>query len=73
MVNSEVLGKDFVGRDYDERFLSGLPENVDPCGENGEFHSFVHDGPLFHEHVSFLKEESVLRENGFYYCDLLPV
>ncbi|MDX1813975.1 MAG: ATP-binding protein, partial [Candidatus Bathyarchaeia archaeon] len=72
-VDSEVLAKDLVGRDYDERFLSDLPENVDPCGENGEFHSFVYNGPLFHDHVSFVKGERVLRENRFYYCDLLPV
>lgn len=72
-VDSNVLGKDFVGREYDERFLSDLPENVDLCGENGEFHSFVYDGPIFHERVSFVKGERVLRENRFYYCDLLPV
>ena len=72
-VDSNVLGKDFAGREYDERFLSDLPENVDLCGENGEFHSFVYDGPIFHERLSFVKGERVLRENRFYYCDLLPV
>jgi uncharacterized protein (TIGR00290 family) len=72
-VDSEVLAKDFVGREYDERFLSDLPENVDPCGENGEFHSFVYDGPIFHERVSFTKGVKVLREKRFYYCDLIPV
>jgi uncharacterized protein (TIGR00290 family) len=72
-VDSNVLGKDFAGREYDERFLSDLPENVDLCGENGEFHSFVYDGPIFHERVSFVKGEHVLRENRFYYCDLIPV
>jgi uncharacterized protein (TIGR00290 family) len=72
-VDSNVLGKDFVGREYDERFLSDLPENVDLCGENGEFHSFVYGGPVFHERVSFVKGERVLRENRFYYCDLIPV
>jgi uncharacterized protein (TIGR00290 family) len=71
-VDSQVLGKDFAGREYDEKFLSDLPANVDPCGENGEFHSFVYDGPIFHERVSFQKGECVLRENRFYYCDLLP-
>jgi uncharacterized protein (TIGR00290 family) len=72
-VDSEVLAKDFVGREYDERFLSDLPENVDPCGENGEFHSLVYDGPIFHKRVSFTKGEKVLREKRFYYCDLIPV
>jgi uncharacterized protein (TIGR00290 family) len=71
-IDSKVLAKDFVGREYNEQFLSDLPENVDPCGENGEFHSFVYNGPIFHERVSFKKGECVLRENRFYYCDLLP-
>jgi len=70
-IDSNVLAKDFVGREYDEQFLSDLPENVDPCGENGEFHSFVYNGPIFHERVSFKKGERVLKENRFYYCDLL--
>jgi uncharacterized protein (TIGR00290 family) len=72
-IDSNVLGKDFVGREYDEQFLSDLPANVDPCGENGEFHSFVYDGPIFRERVLFTKGEVVLRDNRFYYCDLLPV
>jgi len=72
-IDSNVLGKDFAGREYDEKFLSDLPANVDPCGENGEFHSFVYDGPLFCERIGFKKGEIVLRDNRFYYCDLLPV
>jgi len=72
-IDSNVLGKVFVGREYDEQFLSDLPADVDPCGENGEFHSFVYDGPIFHESVSFTKAENVLRENRFYYCDLLSI
>jgi uncharacterized protein (TIGR00290 family) len=70
-VDSKVLAKDFAGREYDERFLADLPGNVDPCGENGEFHSFVYNGPMFHEKVAFRKGEAALRENRFYYCDLL--
>lgn len=72
-IDSNVLGKSFAGREYDEQFLSDLPANVDPCGENGEFHSFVYDGPLFCERIGFKKGEIVLRDNRFYYCDLLPV
>jgi uncharacterized protein (TIGR00290 family) len=72
-IDSNVLGKDFAGREYDEKFLSDLPANVDPCGENGEFHSFVYDGPLFCERIGFKKGEIVLWDNRFYYCDLLPV
>jgi uncharacterized protein (TIGR00290 family) len=72
-IDTDFLGEDFVGREYDEQFLSDLPENVDPCGENGEFHSFVYDGPIFHERVLFKKGENVLRENRFCYCDLLSI
>jgi uncharacterized protein (TIGR00290 family) len=71
-VDSNVLGKSFVGREYDEKFLSDLPANVDPCGENGEFHSFVYDGPIFCERIGFKKGELSLRDNRFYSCDLLP-
>jgi len=46
-VDSRVLRKDFAGREYDEKFLSDLPPNVDRCGENGEFHTFVYNGPIF--------------------------
>jgi uncharacterized protein (TIGR00290 family) len=71
-IDSNILGKDFAGREYDKKFLSDLPGSVDPCGENGEFHSFVYDGPLFHERVLFKKGEIVLRKNRFFYCDLIP-
>ena len=72
-VDSQSLDKKFVGRAFDEQFLSELPRNVDPCGENGEFHSFVHAGPIFSESIRFRKGEVVLRDNRFYFCDLLPV
>ena len=71
-VDSKSLGKDFVGREFDRQFLADLPFNVDLCGENGEFHSFVYDGPIFSERIFFTKGEVVLRENRFYYCDLVP-
>jgi uncharacterized protein (TIGR00290 family) len=72
-VDSKSLGKAFVGRPFDERFLSELPSNVDPCGENGEFHSFVYDGPLFRQSLSFRLGEIVLRDERFYFCDLIPL
>jgi len=71
-VDSKALDKRFVGRLFDEQFLSELPSDVDPCGENGEFHSFVFDGPMFRKKVSFEPGEIVLRDNRFYFCDLLP-
>ena len=72
-VDSKVLDKKFVGRVFDEQFLSELPSSVDPCGENGEFHSFVYGGPIFQERILYTIGEVVLRENRFYYCDLIPV
>ncbi len=71
-VDSNFLDKKFAGRTFDEHFLSELPSKVDPCGENGEFHSFVYDGPMVHKVVLYEKGEIVLRENRFYFCDLLP-
>lgn len=72
-VDSTVLDKTFVGKMFDTKFLSRLPPSVDPCGENGEFHSFVFDGPIFHTPIRFTKGEIVLRDNRFYYCDLFPI
>ena len=71
-IDTTYLDKSFAGREYDELFLKDLPENVDQCGEKGEFHSFVYDGPIFNSSLSCKKGEVVLRDNHFYYCDLLP-
>ena len=71
-VNSKVLGKEFVGKDFNKEFLSKLPCGVDPCGENGEFHSFVYNGPIFKEKIPHKLGEVVLRDERFYYCDLIP-
>jgi len=62
-----------VGREFDQDFLSRLPANIDPCGENGEFHSFVYDGPIFKEKILHKLGEVVLRDERFYYCDLIPL
>jgi uncharacterized protein (TIGR00290 family) len=70
-VDPKVLDKAFVGRLIDERFLAELPANVDPSGENGEFHSFVFEGPIFKERIPCTVGEVVLR-GSFYFCDLLP-
>lgn len=71
-VDSKVLDKTFIGKNFDRKFLSELPDTVDPCGENGEFHSFVYDGPIFKKAIQFTIGEIVLRENRFYFCDLIP-
>lgn len=70
-VDPKALDPSFAGRVIDDDFISQLPVHVDPCGENGEFHSFVFDGPIFEREVKFSLGEVVLRDS-FYFCDLLP-
>ncbi len=72
VVDSQVLDNVYTGREYDKQFLADLPVTVDPCGENGEFHSYVYDGPIFKKAVAFKRGQVLLRENRFWYCDLLP-
>jgi uncharacterized protein (TIGR00290 family) len=72
-VDSKYLDKSFVGRVFNKEFLADLPPGVDPCGENGEFHSFVYDGPILKSNIIYERGEVVLRDNRFYYCDLLPI
>ena len=56
--NSKLLTESFVGREFDSSFLNDLPEGVDPCGENGEFHTFVYDGPIFKSPILFKKGQT---------------
>lgn len=83
-VNETYLDKSFAGRIIDQDFIKGLPENVDPCGENGEFHTFTFDGPIFKNPIAFEIGETVKKtypkpksdenENGeyiFWFCDLV--
>lgn len=82
-VNSSKLDASFAGREIDHSFLQDLPDTVDPCGENGEFHTFCYDGPIFSHPVQFELGEKVYREyktpgqqnqsTGFWFCDVLPV
>ncbi len=60
-VNSEFLDESFVGRELNQDFINDLPDNVDPCGENGEYHTFCYDGPIFSEPVSFKRGEKILK------------
>jgi uncharacterized protein (TIGR00290 family) len=64
------VGPGFAGRAFDERLLEDLPAGIDPCGEYGEFHSFIHDGPCFRRPVPVVVGETVVRD-GRYYADLL--
>ncbi len=84
-VNETYLDKTFAGRIIDKDFIKDLPENVDPCGENGEFHTFTFDGPIFKSRVDFeigeivkktyprpkTDEESEDGEYVFWFCDLV--
>lgn len=70
-VDTTQLGAEFAGRAYDLELLSELPANVDPCGEWGEFHTCVCDGPVFSDPIGVCRGERVLRDNRFQYCDLL--
>ena len=69
-VDTRMLDASFAGRDYNAAFLDDLPPGIDPCGENGEFHSFVHAGPFFDRPVPCRVGEHVLRE-GFAFADLV--
>jgi len=71
-VDSKALEESFAGREYDLDFLSDLPGGVDPCGENGEFHTFVYEGPVFNRRIEFDKGGITLMDGRFYVCDLVP-
>jgi uncharacterized protein (TIGR00290 family) len=70
-VDPKALTPDFAGRDFNEQLLRDLPAGVDPCGENGEFHSFAYAGPMFSQPIPIVSGERVERD-GFWFTDLLP-
>jgi uncharacterized protein (TIGR00290 family) len=73
-VDTIQLAPEFVGREFDEELLADFPESVDPCGERGEFHTCVYDGPIFRRPIHLERGERVRRDNRFEYCDLiLPI
>ena len=84
---NDMLGAAWLGREINRSFRKKLPEDIDPCGENGEYHSFCYDGPLFKNKINFTIGEKVYKElaiktgnsssiqspaAGFWFCDLLP-
>lgn len=83
-LNEKFLPKEFLGRKIDGSFLNDLPDNLDPCGENGEFHTFVYNAPYFSSPISVEKGEVVYKaytpakkdmdnwNTGFYFLDLMP-
>ena len=70
-VDTQQIDADFCGRDFDVTLLADLPSTCDPCGENGEFHTCVHAGPLFTAPIPLTRGERVLRDGRFQYVDLI--
>jgi uncharacterized protein (TIGR00290 family) len=70
-VDPAKLDKSFAGRELDAAFFRELPSAVDPCGENGEFHTFVHAGPIFRDPIP-VRTGQIVERDSFLFCDLLP-
>ena len=70
-VDTTQLDAAFAGRTFDAALLHDLPASVDPCGENGEFHTCVVGGPIFAERIAVTAGERILRDGRFQYCDLI--
>lgn len=70
-VDPRQVDRALCGRRYDAALLADLPAGADPCGENGEFHSFVSDGPIFSAPIP-VRTGEVVERDGFVFCDLLP-
>jgi uncharacterized protein (TIGR00290 family) len=70
-VDPSKIAKSFAGRDYDLGLLEDLPPGIDPCGENGEFHTFVADAPIFSRPIA-VRAGEVVERDGFVFADLLP-
>lgn len=71
-VDPSKLDRSFAGRDFDASFLSDLPQSVDSCGENGEFHTFVYEAPVF-THPIGVNTGEIVERDGFVFADVLPV
>lgn len=71
-IDRKVLDSSFAGRELDESFFRDLPPSADSCGENGEFHTFVFDGPIFRGAIA-VRIGEVTERGSFVFCDLLPV
>jgi uncharacterized protein (TIGR00290 family) len=70
-IDPKHLAREFAGREYDASFLADIPVGVDPCGENGEFHSFAFDGPMFQYPID-ISLGKIVQRDGFVFADLLP-
>jgi uncharacterized protein (TIGR00290 family) len=70
-LNPDQIPERFIGQKYNQDFLNQIPPSIDPCGENGEFHTFVTNGPIFKEPLE-VKVGEMVRRDGFFYVDLVP-
>ena len=70
-IDPTKLPADFAGRDLDHELVSRMPAGVDPCAENGEFHTFAHAGPMFHQPIP-IKDGKTVARDGFLFADVLP-
>jgi uncharacterized protein (TIGR00290 family) len=71
-VDPKILPKEFAGRAFDQALLNDLPQDVDPCGERGEFHTCVVGGPMFNRGIE-VKAGEVVERDGFIFADLVPL
>lgn len=71
-VDEQQLSAGFAGREFDDTLLKDLPADVDPCGERGEFHTFVYAGPIFNRPIAVTRGRHVQRDGRFQFCDLIP-
>ncbi len=71
-VDTQAIDADFAGREIDEQLLRDLPAGADPCGERGEYHSFVYEGPIFKLPIPCEAGDKVMRSGRFMYCDIVP-
>src|SRR5476651_1111722 len=71
-VDTQAIDASFAGREIDERLLRDLPDGADPCGEYGEYHSFVYAGPIFNQPITCRAGETTMRAARFNYCDIVP-
>src|SRR2546425_12309655 len=70
-IDPRLLSREFAARDFDSTFLADLPAAADPCGENGEFHTFAYAGPMF-DHPLAVTPGEIVERDGFVFADLLP-
>lgn len=70
-INAKLLSPEYAGREYNKFFLEDIPTSIDPCGENGEFHSFAFDGPMFRYPIKVIVGETIHRDDA-HFTDLIP-